>query len=327
MRKFLLVLHLCVNCLILFSTAAHADMQFEYKMHDTGVVITKFSFDGDTEIAELPNYIDGLPVTAIGKYAFSSLNTPFCVVNKLVLPNTLIELQEGALHQMSAKVMEVQIPASLLNIDDYAFSGTMTTIILPDDHSAFYKKDGFLIEKKSQKAICCDADKQNEASIVIPEGIKVLGASLFYSWMRVEKIVLPKSLLDIQEYAFAGCISLSQIVFHEEVRSIGNGAFRECSELSELYLPLELIYIGDECFMGCSKLTTLRCPNKLKVIGSSAFEQIDLVSDEGLHELEFNEGLLYIGERAFYKNQLTRLDLPYSVSYIGEDAFAENPLK
>jgi len=60
---------------------------------------------------------------------------------------------------------------------------------------------------------------------------------------------------------------------------------------------------------------------------SSAFEQIDLVSDEGLHELEFNEGLLYIGERAFYKNQLTRLDLPYSVSYIGEDAFAENPLK
>lgn len=323
MRRYLwafmaiLCYSLCINA------TARAALKYEYEVDDYGVIITSFYFDDAMDVAEFPKNIDGLPVTRIGKYAYDTYAEAYCV-SRLILPDTLCELEEGALFRMSSYVEEIVIPLSLNAIGDFTFSGTKTRLTLSDKHKYFSKIEEFLIENKTQKAIYCDYVAENRKRIVIPEGIIILGTDLFNEWWELETVVLPQSLIEIGDFAFSGCISLTQVVFSDNIKRINYGAFRECYELSELYLPQGLLYIGVESFAGCSSLRTLVCPQELKVIDTGAFMQLGLSPDPGLRELVLNDGLLYIGADAFYGNQLESIEFADSIQYVGENAFAKN---
>ncbi len=324
MKQYVILLSAIATCLLLICLPASAEMIYEYALVDNHAEITSFYFDGNMPVAEFPAYIDDCPVTTIGKYAFSFLDTSFCNVGKLVLPNTLIKIEEGALSNMSSMVKQVTIPSSLSDIGDFAFCDTTTTMFLPDDHPYLYKTGAFLVEKKTQKAVYCEMTEQNAAAIEVPEGILILGTSLFDSWTALEKVILPQSLIEIGDCAFFGCMSLTQIVIPDNVKRINYWAFRECYELSEIDLPAGLLYIGQESFAGCSSLTELICPDELKVIEAGAFMQLDLTPEPGLRNLVLNDGLLYIGIDAFNGNQLETADFPDSIKYIGKNAFANN---
>jgi len=133
--------------------------------------------------------------------------------------------------------------------------------------------------------------------VVVPEGVKIIHPSFFFSCKKLRKVVLPSSLEEIGSFAFYGCSSLSEI------------SFKNCPSLKT---------IGDSAFAGCSVLQNVHIPKSCSQIGISAF------SESGLQGIEFEEpsSLLALPEHIFKDCvSLTQIVVPGSVKSIGISAF------
>lgn len=138
------------------------------------------------------------------------------------------------------------------------------------------------------------------------------------------------------------------------VVAIGEAAFSG-AKIVNLSIPNSVISIGDRAFVN-NTLKSLTLGNQVKTIGVLAFGNTvynkpsnaisslvipssvisvadDAFIDNMLNTLTLNEGLQYIGDRAFgnydaYKrfNSINKLVIPNSVLKIGAEAFADNNL-
>jgi hypothetical protein len=102
-------------------------------------------------------------------------------------------------------------------------------------------------------------------------------------------------------------------------------AFNGCDELYSLLLGTGVRNIGEMAFYQCTSLTAsgsnkLIIPSEVISIEKMAFN-IASASD-ALLDVQFNEGLLFIGEEAFSHAAILRLTLPDTLETIGVRAFA-----
>lgn len=81
------------------------------------------------KVVEIPAEIEGVPVKAIGDYAFfhyrkilSSFTRPTSKMEQLILPDTLEKIEEYAFYQ-SVRLKTLELPASLIQVGNYAFAG------------------------------------------------------------------------------------------------------------------------------------------------------------------------------------------------------------
>ncbi|MBR1800478.1 MAG: leucine-rich repeat domain-containing protein [Bacteroidaceae bacterium] len=88
--------------------------------------------------------------------------------------------------------------------------------------------------------------------------------------------------------------------------------------VSSIKWPASITEIESETFRNCIFQNDLTIPSHIKVIGASAFEDTS-----GLGNLQIEEGVEIIGERAFYNSVMTTLTIPRSCHTIGYGAFAE----
>lgn len=133
--------------------------------------------------------------------------------------------------------------------------------------------------------------------VIVPDGVKIIYPSFFFSCEKLRKVVLPSSLEEIGDFAFYGCSSLSEITFNN------------CPNL---------ISIGDSAFAGCTSLRGVQIPKSCNRLGAGAF------SGSGLSSIEFEEpsSLLALPEHVFKDCvSLTQISLPGSVKSIGTSAF------
>ena len=81
--------------------------------------------------------------------------------------------------------------------------------------------------------------------LVIPEGVKVVGATWFYG-TSVEIVVVPESALELEQEVFCCCKQLGLVVFATagRLRRIGGRCFRD-SGMEEVRLPPSLRELGD----------------------------------------------------------------------------------
>ncbi len=114
----------------------------------------------------------------------------------------------------------IEIPSSVTNIGDYAFSGCRSL-----------------------------------TSISIPSSVTSIGSSAFYNCSSLTSIVIPSSVTSIGESAFYNCSSLTSIVIPSSVTNIGSAAFYGCSSLTSIVIPSSVTSIGNSAFWGCSSLT------------------------------------------------------------------------
>ena len=180
--------------------------------------------------------------------------------------------------------------------------------------------------------------------VVIPEGIKTIGAYAFANLTALEEVVLPSTLEAIEYGAFFNCTKLKTVKGLEHVKLINQNAFANCNISNDLSLD-SIHAIGDYAFANNRSLKSVKLPSTLSSIGAYAFmgnaslKNFD-VSDCGIvkygpyvfmncrsiETVTMNTNVIPAG--AFYNcTRLETVNIGSTVSYIGEYAFTDTAIK
>ena len=211
-----------------------------------------------TEIGEYAfTYCTGLTtvtvpegVTAIGIGAFSHCYG----LKEITLPNRLTKLSEGLFYECTA-LTSVIIPDSVTEIESNVFGGGVgiTNITVPSSvavispgafsnpenifvaeaNAAYKSVDGNLYTKDG-KTLVQYAGGKSDASVIIPEGVEIIGDSAFEYCDKITEVTLPSSVTRIDDYAFYGCTALTKATLSNSITYIGCYAFSYSEGLIEL---------------------------------------------------------------------------------------------
>jgi hypothetical protein len=254
--------------------AQSAESNFEVALTDdgNGVVIKKFIGTVSRTIT-IPATIEGLPVREIGSNAFygvgqgfnfmgrTEVGTPFTVV----LPAGLAKIGDEAFSRSG--LTSVVIPDSVTEIGMGAFQGCFYYVKETGGKigvTPTYSLTSVTLSKGLTKiwgggAQYGEAFAGNSAlkTVVIPEGLSVLGESMFSGCTSLTEITIPKSITVIPERAFSGCSGLKTLVIPEGVAEISSFAFSDCTALTSVTIPSTITTIERYAFRDCSALTTV----------------------------------------------------------------------
>lgn len=150
-----------------------------------------FDFDG-TEL-NIPEKIDGLPVTVIGDYAFNSET-----LTSVTIPKTVTTIKEFAFYGCKG-LKSVTLPDSVTSIGYVAFARCENL------ESVSLGKNVKTIED-SAFSFCKKLKKIN-----IPDSVTAIPYGAFQNCESLESIVLPSSVSKIGEFAFSDCKKLNKI--------------------------------------------------------------------------------------------------------------------
>ena len=89
-----------------------------------------------------------------------------------------------------------------------------------------------------------DTYNGNESHVVIPYGVKEIGAWAFAHCQSLTNIEIPNSVTKIRRCAFADCTGLTSIKIPSSVTSIGDGAFSKCTSLTSIKISNSVMNIG-----------------------------------------------------------------------------------
>ena len=92
-------------------------------------------------------------------------------------------------------------------------------------------------------------------SIVIPEGVTMIGDYAFSGCYSLREISLPSSLISIGGQAFEWCTSITDITIPDGVEIIRWLAFKHCTSLEKVYIGKNLTTFEHSVFRECTALT------------------------------------------------------------------------
>ena len=116
----------------------------------------------------------------------------------------------------------------------------------------------------------------DSGEVVIPKTIggyevKKISDGAFQNCTGITSVVIPDGVMIIGEFVFSGCTSLAEIVIPDSVTSIGGYAFSYCTSLAEIDIPDSVTSIGRFAFSGCTSLSKVDLPKKLTTIEAGTF--------------------------------------------------------
>ncbi len=215
--------------------------EWSYSAAESGIRIEACS--SEEEEITVPDTIDGLTVTEIGKNAFSGV-----------------------------KAVSVTLPATVEYVSaDGAFSGAeeLQEIVVDSASEYYTAPDGVLFTKDKTRLVCYPRAKVG-TSYDIPEGVKELGTSAFEG-SSLSGVTFPSTLERIASKCFNECLRLgSADLSATAVTEIGQQAFRSTTDLKEVRLPGTLTTVGKEAFLGAG-LPDADIPDSVTDIGEKAF--------------------------------------------------------
>ncbi len=181
--------------------------------------------------------------------------------------------------------------------------------------------------------------------VILPEGVKKIGAYAFANLTALEEIVLPSTMEAIEYGAFYGCTSLKKISFSGENNLIivNQHAFENCNlqdtvdlsaacvisdyafagnrELKGIKTAERLLSIGQYAFAGCKKLQDVTITAEKVKYGPYAFTGCEALKTFTVNAAVLPEGMFYE-----CKNMESVIVGP-AVGDIGEFAFRDTAIK
>lgn len=171
-------------------------------------------------------------IEEVGQFSFARSS-----IERIEFPDTVTQISYGAFYHCD-KLKKVVLPETIKVVEPKAFA-----------HSEWV--DAFLEKRDSgQDELLISggvlvAYRGNKASVLIPEGVRVIAGEAFAGHRELHSVTFPDSLLSVGEGAFEGCSGLSEIRFGEQplLETIKDRAFSNCA-LSELTLPASVKTVG-----------------------------------------------------------------------------------
>lgn len=126
----------------------------------------------------------------------------------------------------------------------------------------------------------------------IPDGVTVIGETIFQNNRAMKKIKIPETVEVIQITAFKNCILLEDVLIPKSVKTIKSQAFDNCYSLTELILPEGILTLEFASFRACYNVKKLFLPKTLNNINNTTFHNcgglIDVTLADGFHANNLN---------------------------------------
>ena len=341
----------------------NCDIGLLYEINDgdeTCTVTGIGTFEG--EKLEIPNYINGYKVTAIGEKAFENCTQ----LTKLTIPKTTETIGTRAFYGCIG-LTEFTVPESVTDVGTQIFykAENLSTVYYNSSYSSI--SNPFLNLSHITKVIF---------------GGEIIPDSILKNCENVYEIVISDGVTSIDDWAFSGCTGLKNIIFSNSVKYVNYDVFDGCTSLESVRItdlkawceihfemsdygfpsnPLKYahnLYLNETLvthldfpeslsevllgsFYGCSSIKSVVIPDSVNSIGAQAFagctsldaisisenvKKIDSLafsSCTSLRNIIFPNNISSIGYGAF--NECSSLDdivIPSSVTSIGNRAFA-----
>ena len=279
--------------------------------------------------------LSALTIAEIGEYAFAGVKG----ITEVTLPASLTAIGEGAFADSSivkmdfngaaiteipayafagAKINNVELPASVLKIGEYAFFGSALKSAVTENETALtgIVNVGDYAFAASSLVSISFADGEQNASF---------GNGVFSGTKSLESATLP-SVEKLGLSTFRGSASIKTVIFGVRSTVTGDYTFAGTPIKKVAYsdgepLPTGVTLrvgqtaLGEGLFYEASLLTEIVLASSVKEIGNYAFFNAKKLTIANLENVET------IGDYAFYDTALTALDLA-SVKTIGTFAFA-----
>lgn len=282
-----------------------------YEMTSEGAVITGYTGAIEAELT-LPSSISGIPVVAIGDYAFQDC---YGLTGSIVIPATVKRIGTGAFFGCSSLDGTLTIPSSVTSIGSFAFYECLSLtggLSLPSS-----------VESVGESAFAfCES---MTGSLSLPSSV-TLGARCFQSAGFTGSITIPATMT-LGPNVFVGtALNVSWaapgFTYEQSGSSVTitgwNGPVTD-----GLTIPAQLgggivTAIAGEAFADIGLTGTVTIPGCVTSIGASAFR-----SNPGLTSVTFNTGLTTLSAYAFADTGLTgTITLPATVTALDDTAFS-----
>lgn len=144
---------------------------------------------------------------------------------------------------------------------------------------------------------------------------------------RIKYLIIEEGITEISSYAFYCCENIEGIELPNSLQNIDWHAFANCINLREVHLPDECL-IDCSAFVGCSSLKKITVSqNNLNYYSDKDVALYDRDKTEliaiagGIDEYAVLEGAEIIGDKSFWKSNISKLTIPESITKIGRFAF------
>lgn len=262
----------------------------------SGEIISVTSFGKTLSEIVIPENIDGVTITTIGRSAFSCCTS----LKSIEIPNSVISIGDYAFEECTSLTI-VMIGNGIKNIGDYAFLG-------------------------------CDELKYNVEGEL--KYLGNTDNSCLYLWgptsKSIKSVTINVNCKVVSQYAFSNCKSLESIEMPNSVTSIGCGAFYSCSSLANVYYEGTINeWVDIEFFDGHANPLS----NYGAVLYINGAQQIDItISAENIRNYAFykysslinvtiTSSVKNIGAYSFYYCKILDINIDNSLETIGNYAF------
>ena len=293
--------------------AAETSGDFGYQLINGGAEVEITGYHGAGGHVEIPETIDGKPVTSIGQGVFY-----FCTsLTSVSLPNSLKNIGNGAFQQCTF-LTSLHIPSNVTTIGEAAFFFCLSMIEIDVNASNpnYASADGVLYDKPFATLIQYPGARVG--AFALPSSVTSIGAGAFAGSASLTSLVIPSGVTSIKKWAFEYCTSLTSVSIPNGVTVVENFTFDHCTSLSYVAMPNSVNSIGKGAFEDCTSMISLNLPNSVTTVGYGAFQQC-----ASLASVTIGSGVMSIGGYAFaYCNALISVAIPIGVTIVGQGAFS-----
>jgi hypothetical protein len=288
---------------------------FTYEVNPTtnpvSVIITDYPTTAIGPVM-IPEFIEGMRVTAIGREAFA-----FCVgISGVTVPASVTSIGEQAFLNCSS-LASVGDLSGVTSIESAAFFSciALTSITLPAGVTGL---------SDSIFGSCTGL-----TSVTILGDVTFIGNSAFIGCSGLTNLTIPATVTTIGTSVFQFCTGLTNMEIPNGVSTLSFALFADCMNLASVTVPASLTSISGSVFAKCSKLTSLSAPGAVTtppsiVIPSAVTSLGTYVFSEcsALTSVVIPPGVPSIGINTFELCMaLMTITIPSSVTTFGNNAF------
>lgn len=266
-KSICLLLVLCILLTLLPMNTVFAESygDLSYYIEDGEAVISRCSSDA-TGVVEIPDSIEGYPVTTIRDGAFYMCRN----ISGITIPESVTAIEGDHVFRECYNLKSIMVPKSVLEIGEGVFYDSgLTEILVEDGNPSYVSVDGVLYTKDGKTIVYYPKKESGDTVYTIPSGVTRIADYAFYGKNGLETIEIPDTVTEIGERAFSSS-QLKHVELPSSVTKLGYWSFAYCYDLESVSIPgVKALESGT--FLDCHKLSEIVLPDSLEKIGGHVF--------------------------------------------------------